>query len=230
MIGKSNLSGTQNNTQGGQSVWETRSTASIFSPKSNYNKFYTDSTQTSLDSLGILHSLNFFPFVFSFGSPGQSLFPGLIHRTSTHTHLYTQFHHFSPWVKLRLAMNLYSPIVALQQPGNKETYFTSNTTTRSCNNDNADGSNECRGILLALLGTPGQFRPTCSLFSCIIIKRSKIKSRSYAWTETRNTHYRVSVWRPSFFGTFRSSLHDLWHPLSHYEASQLSPVEKQTVC
>lgn len=41
-------------------------------------------------------------------------------------------------------MILYSPIVALQQPGNKETDVTSNTTARSCNDDNADGGNECQ--------------------------------------------------------------------------------------
>ncbi len=35
--------------------------------------------------------------------------------------------------------------MALQQPGNKETDVTCNTTARSCNDDNADGSNECQG-------------------------------------------------------------------------------------
>lgn len=106
-------------------------------------------------------------------------------------------------------MILYSPILAVQQPGNKETDVTSNTTARNCNNDDADGSNECQGCSKVLFMAHRAISDQPALlFSCIIIKRSKIKSRSYTWTETRDTQYSLSL-HALFFGTLRSSFHDL---------------------
>lgn len=96
---QSNLSGTHNNTQGGQSVWESRSAADLKKKIKLQQILYIQYT----DLFGYFaQSCIFFPFDFSFGSPAQSktqkkcalphhlFFPSLRHRTSTHTHLYTQ--------------------------------------------------------------------------------------------------------------------------------------------
>lgn len=56
----------------------------------------------------------------------------------------------------------------------------------------------------AVHGTPVQLRPTRSLVFLYHYKEDKIKSRSYTWTETRDTQYRVSVCTPSFLALFEA--------------------------
>lgn len=99
-------------------------------------------------------------------------------------------------------MILYSPILAVQQPGNKETDVTSNTTARNCNNDDADGSNECQGCskVLFMAHRAISDQPTL-LFSCINIKRSKIRAE-VTLGQKPGTPNIVSVCTPSFLALF----------------------------